>query len=393
MKRRVRVKTGLDMLVEEDFRRIRGLKVGIVANQTSVTSELTHIIDEARRMGRCKVEIVFSPEHGFTGEKPNAHRVEGIQYNEEYNVNVFSLYGETLQPPREILERLDALIFDLQDVGVRWYTYISTLYYCLMACGKAEKPIYILDRPNPLNGEVIEGPILKPEFKSFIGIAEIPVRHGLTIGELALLMNEKNGLKADIQVVSMEEWKREYWFEDTGLAWIPTSPNIPTPETAITYAGIALMEGTNISEGRGTPNPFKIIGAPWINARKLAEELNRENLDGVKFTPTYFIPCSSKHKGETCRGVQIHVMERDNFKPFEVGVHILSKIGKLYKENLKWIKVKRNGEEKYLMDLLSGTDKLRRMIDEEADPWEIMDELERDLDKYAIEREKYLIYI
>lgn len=392
MKGKTKVKTGLDILVREDFRRIRGLKIGIVANQTSVTSELTHIIDEAKRRGRCQVKIVFSPEHGFTGEKPDAHKIKGIHHNEEYDVDIFSLYGETYEPPREIIEELDALIFDLQDVGVRWYTYISTLYYCIKACSKTGKSIYVLDRPNPLNGEIIEGPILKPEFKSFVGIAEIPVRYGMTIGELALLLNEKYSLKAPLNIISMENWKRDYWFEDTNLIWIPTSPNMPTPETVIIYVGTALIEGTNISEGRGTPNPFKVIGAPWIKAKKLAEELNREGLSGVKFRPTYFIPYTSKHKNQVCGGIQIHIADKEELRPFEVGIHILSTIKKMYPNKFEWLKRVRNGEEKYFIDHLAGTDKLRKMIDGEEDPWQILDELERDLDRYVIEREKYLIY-
>lgn len=392
MKKKRKVETGLDKLVKEDFRIIRGQKIGIVANQTSVTCNLTHIIDEAKKRGRCQVEIVFSPEHGFTGEKPEAHKIKGKYYNDEYDIEIFSLYGETYQPPKEILEELDALIFDLQDIGVRWYTYISTLYYCIKACSEAQKPIYILDRPNPLNGEIIEGPILKPEFKSFVGIAEIPVRYGMTIGELALLLNDKYALNAKLQVISMENWKRDYWFEDTNLIWIPTSPNIPTPETAIIYVGTALIEGTNISEGRGTSNPFKVIGAPWIKARKLAEELNRQSLSGVKFRPTYFIPYTSKHKNQVCGGIQVHITDKEDLRPFEIGIHILSTIKKMYPDKFEWIKHVRNEEEKYFIDLLAGTDKLRKMIDENEDPWQILYELEKDLDRYVIEREKYLIY-
>ena len=214
----------------------------------------------------------------------------------------------------------------------------------------------------------------------------------MTIGELALLLNEKYSLKAPLNIVSMENWKRDYWFEDTNLIWIPTSPNMPTPETAIIYVGTALIEGTNISEGRGTPNPFKVIGAPWIKAKKLAEELNREGLSGVKFRPTYFIPYTSKHKNQVCGGIQIHITDKEELRPFEVGIHILSTIKKMYPNKFEWLKRVRNGEEKYFIEHLAGTDKLRKMIDEEEDPWQILDELERDLDRYVIEREKYLIY-
>jgi len=391
MKRRkaeVKVKTGLDVLVEEDFRRIRGRTIGIVANQASTTRELTHIVEEARRKGRCNVEIVFSPEHGFAGAIACGEKITGEYYDLDYNIRVFSLYGDTYKPPIELLEKLDALVFDLQDVGVRWYTYTSTLYYCIEACSEAGIPIYVLDRPNPITGEIIEGPILNYKYKSFVGIAEVPVRYGLTIGELALLINDKYNLKADLQVVTMKNWKRDYWFSDTGLIWIPPSPNMPTPETATVYPGTTLLEGTNISEGRGTTKPFELVGAPWIKARKLAEKLNASGISGVIFRPAYFKPSTSKYAGELCGGVQVHVTDKEEFRAFEAGVHIICAVKDLYPDKLRWIK--RAGV--YFIDQLAGTNKLREMVDSGADPWEIIDELERDLDNFVIEREKYLVY-
>jgi len=387
-KAEVKVKTGLDILVEEDFRRIRGYTIGVVANQASTTRNLTHLVEEAKKKRRCNLEIVFSPEHGFLGERPCGEKIAGEYYDLDYNVRVFSLYGESFKPPIELLEKLDALIFDLQDVGVRWYTYTSTLYYCIEACGEAKTPIYVLDRPNPITGEVIEGPILNPKYKSFVGIAEVPVRYGLTIGELALLLNDKYNLKADLQVVTMKNWKRDYWFKDTGLPWILPSPNMPTPETALVYPGTALLEGTNISEGRGTTKPFELIGAPWIKASKLAKELNARGLAGVMFRPAYFRPSTSKYAGELCGGVQVHVVDREEFRAFEVGVHIICAIRNLYEDKLRWI---RRGPI-YFIDQLAGTNKLREMVDSGVDAWEIVDKLERELDKYVIEREKYLLY-
>ncbi len=384
----MKVKTGLDVLVERKFRKLSGMKIGVVANQASVTSELRHLIEELKK-SRCQIEIVFTPEHGFTGAEEAGKKIYGEKVIEDYQVKAYSLYGESPEPPMKYLEEVDAIVFDLQDVGVRWYTYTSTLYYCIKACGKAGKPIYVLDRPNPIGGEVIEGPVLKSEFKSFIGVIEIPIRYGLTIGELANLMNEEHGLGAEVRVISMEGWKREYLFEDTGLQWVPPSPGMPTPKTALIYPGTALLEGTSISEGRGTALPFQLIGAPWINGRILAKHLNRQGLMGVLFRPAYFKPFKSKYAGELCRGVQIHVTNESDFRAFEVGVHILSAIKKLYPDKFEWLMI--NG--KYYIDLLAGTDKLRQMIDEDEDPWNIVFELEKELEEFALKRERYLIYM
>ena len=331
-----RVKTGLDKLAEDNFQKIRGRKIGIVANQTSTTTQLTHIIDEARRRGRCEIKIVFSPEHGFTTSVKDGEKIIGEEYNPEYKVNIYSLYGETYRPPKEKLEEIEILLFDLQDVGTRWYTYISTLYYCIEACGRNHIPLIILDRPNPISGEILEGPILKREYRSFVGIAEIPIRYALTIGELANYFNKEYNLNAEIQLIPMENWSRDQWFRDTGLIWIPSSPNIPTPETAMIYPGTCLIEGTNVSEGRGTTNPFQIIGAPWIKPKKIAEELNKAGLPGVRFRPTIFTPRYQKYARETCGGIQIHITEREEARPFLIGVQILSTIRRLYPERLTW---------------------------------------------------------
>ncbi|MEM3615191.1 MAG: DUF1343 domain-containing protein [Candidatus Methanomethylicia archaeon] len=383
-----RVKIGLEVMVEDEFRDVRGKNIGIVANQSSLTPQFTHIIDEAKSKGKCIVKRVFTPEHGFSATERNGKNIYGERYEEEYDVKTYSLYGDGYKPPKEKLIELDALLFDLQDVGARWYTYISTLYYCLEACGEAGIPITVLDRPNPLTGEIIEGPILESKYKSFIGIAEIPVRYGLTIGELANYLNQKYNLKAELKVVIMENWRREYWFHQTGLPWIPPSPNMPTPETAEVYIGTCLIEATNISEGRGTVKPFQIIGSPWIKPKKLAEELNKSGLTGVMFRPITFKPTMHKYRGRICGGVEIHVTERENFRPFLMGLQIISTIKRLYLEKFRWRKTKGA----YMIDLLSGTNSIRRAIDDDEDPWSIVDEMETKIIGYAYEKEKYHIY-
>lgn len=381
-----RVKIGLEVLIEEDFGDLRSRSIGIVANQSSLTSQFTHIIDEARRIGKCQVKRVFAPEHGFTITEIKP--ITKSYYDEEYKVEIQSLYGLNYKPRREDIEDLEALVFDLQDVGARWYTYISTLYYCLEACGENGLTIIVLDRPNPITGEILEGPILEGEYRSFVGIAEIPVRYGLTIGELATYLNEKYHLKADLRIVSMEGWNRSLWFDQTELPWIPPSPNMPTPETAHVYIGTCLIEATNISEGRGTTKPFQVIGAPWIKPKKLSEELEKTGLSGVRFRPLTFKPNSSKYRGKLCGGVEIHVVDRGLFRPFLTGLQIISTIKRLYPDKFKWRKVKG----KYWMDMLTGTSRIRRSIDEDGDPWTIVDEVEEELLKYAYEKEKYHIY-
>lgn len=377
-----RVKVGLEVYAEEEFKDVRNGSIAIVANQSSMTPQFTHIIDEARVKGKCKVKRVLTPEHGFKLVDACEER------DEEYDVELKSIYGESLKPNKADLEDVDALIFDLQDVGVRWYTYISTLYHCIEACGEYSKPIIVLDRPNPLTGEIVEGAILKTQYKSPIGIAEIPVRYGLTIGELATYLNEKYNLKAEVKVVAMEGWNRSLWFDQTGLPWMYTSPNMPTHETTQVYVGTCLIEGTNISEGRGTAKPFHIIGAPWIKGKKLAEELNRVGLTGVGFRPVAFKPWRGKYAGKICSGVEIHITDRESFRPFLTGIQVISTVKRLYPDKFRWRKVKGG----YWIDMLVGDDRVRRGIDEGGDPWSIVDELEGELIKYAYEKENYHIY-
>ncbi|HDI74715.1 MAG TPA: DUF1343 domain-containing protein, partial [Thermoprotei archaeon] len=273
----IRVKTGLDHLIEVK-ESLRDLEVGLVVNHTSLTGDFTHLIEVAKNYAR-KI-VVFAPEHGLSGALPPGATYTNY-FDEDYSVEVYSLYGETREPPQDIVSSLDCLIYDIQDIGVRCYTYISTLYYCIKSAGKTSTPIYVLDRPNPLTGSTIEGPLVKEEYISFIGIAPIPMRYGLTAGELAEYFNTKYSLGAEVHVYPLEGWKREMWFDETGLYWIPPSPNIPTLTTALIYVGSVLIEGTNLSEGRGTTKPFEYIGAPWIKPVDLAKKMNKLNLPGV----------------------------------------------------------------------------------------------------------------
>ena len=274
------VKTGLDILVFEQAHLLANQQVGLVSMPAAVLPDLTLSLDALHYAG-INVTVLFGPEHGFGGSALDGATV-GDTTDPRTGLPVFSLYGRYYEPTPEMLANVDVLVFDMQDVGVRFYTYLSSLYYILKAAGKTEKSIYVLDRPNPITGEIIEGGEIEPGFESFVGVVNLPIRHGMTLGELAQFMNAEYALRADLHIVEMRNWQRNIWFDETGLSWVPTSPAMPHLSTAILYPGICLLEGTKLSLGRGTSLPFEICGAPWLNGYALAEEMNALCLPGVR---------------------------------------------------------------------------------------------------------------
>lgn len=285
---------------------------------------------------------------------------------------VYSLYGDTREPLPEMLAEADAFVIDLQDIGARYYTFIWTLSLFLKACEKANKPVFVLDRPNPISGLAVEGPVLREEFSSFVGLHPLPVRHGLTIGEVAIYLKNFFYKEIDLHVIAMEGWRREMFFEDTKLPWVFPSPNIPFFESAKVYPGMCLLEGTNISEGRGTTRPFEVFGAPFINSDRIVKELSGLKLSGVFFRPLTFIPTFHKWAGETCGGAQIHITDREKFMPFLTGVAVLKKIHDLYPEKFEWKRPPYEYEHSRMpIDILCGNDLLRKQI-EEAVPLKVM---------------------
>lgn len=330
-------------------------KVALVANQTSLTGGLEPTMERIASLeGDDAVVAVLSPEHGYYGAAMDGERVPHVQ-DEKAHTTIYSLYGDTCKPTGDMLKGVEAIVYDLQDVGSRFYTYVTTMRLCLEAAAEKDLRFVVLDRPNPINGVQTEGPVLEEELSSFVGSTQVPIRYGLTAGELARLINEEGGYKAEVEVVEMRGWERRMWFEETGLSWVPPSPNMPTPETSLLYVGMCLFEGTNLSEGRGTTAPFHFIGAPWIEEGDLARDLNRMGLPGVKFTPARFKPTASKHAGGICRGVYINVVERSTFRPFDAAAHMLAKLATSY-EDFQWIKVNSG---RYYVDLLAGTSKVR----------------------------------
>ncbi len=313
---------GLEVLAAGRFRPLAGKRVGLVANPTAVTRRLVHAADLLHGARGVRLEALFGPEHGVRGDAQYMAAVDG-ERDPRTGLPVHSLYGatrESLRPTRAQLEGLDVLVFDVQDVGARYYTYQATMMLCMEAAAEAGKGFVVLDRPNPIGGVLVEGPGLHPGFESFCGLHDLAVRHGLTVGELALLFRAERKLDLDLEVVPCRGWRRGALFRDTGLPWVLPSPNMPTPETALVYPGLCLLEGTNLSEGRGTTRPFELFGAPWLDGHRLAEDLAKERLPGVLFRPASFMPTWDKHGGTRCHGVELFVADARRFRPFRTGL-------------------------------------------------------------------------
>lgn len=350
---------GIDKLIPEKFTLLKNKKIGLITNHTGISSSRESNISIILKNG-LKLKYLFSPEHGINGAEWDAVPVKS-SFHTDYNVEIISLFNEENNIPEEKFSELDIVIYDIQDVGVRFYTYISTLYYVMKICEKYDLKILVLDRPNPISCDIIEGEILEEDFESFFGVFPIPVRYGLTIGELALKFNKN--IDCELKVLSLQGYESSMFYEDTGLIWIPPSPCIPTMETAVVYSGTALMEGTNVSEGRGTALPFMLIGSPWINGQILADNLNKLKLDSVFFREAVFKPFENKYNGEVCRGIQIHVLDKIKYRAINTGLAVIEEICKLYPEKFTFLQPQKSGE-KYHFDLLWGNDKLRKKIQE-----------------------------
>ena len=350
------VKVGLEVLKDNELYDMLGQAVAIVANQTSVTKNFEHIVDILTN-AKVTIKLLFALEHGIRGEKEAGEKIYDY-VDKETGLYVYSLYGKRLHPEPKILSKIDTIIFDIQDVGARFYTYISALFYLMDSIKHTNIRLIVLDRPNPITGIHIEGKVLNDNFRSYVGVWTLPIRYGLTIGELANLFNVEAGFNVNLKVIKMKNWKRVMWYDQTTLPWIPPSPNMPSLTTAIVYPGACLIEGTNVSEGRGTTKPFEYIGAPWIDSRKLIKELEKRDLPGVKFRRCSFIPYTSKYANKICHGIHVYVANRDEFQPVRIYIHIIDAIMTLHHNKFTWVKVGK----KYKIDLLFGSDELRKYL-------------------------------
>jgi uncharacterized protein YbbC (DUF1343 family) len=372
---------GIDVLRSQRLDLIAGRRVGLISNASGVTSDLTSTVDALRRAPGVQLSALFGPEHGFSAIAADGAPVSS-EVDARTGLPVYSLYGEVRQPTAEMLAEIDLLIFDIQSVGVRFYTYITTLLNSMRAAAEHGLSFVVCDRPNPIGGEIMEGPLLEQGFESFVGPGPLPIRHGLTIGELARLYNQAWGVGCDLTVIPCAGWRREMWYGDIKLPWVPPSPGMPWPETAMVYPGTCLVEGSNLSEGRGTTLPFHLVGAPWIDGHRLARTLNQCELPGVRFRPVNFQPAADKWAGEMCGGVQLHITDRNSFRPVSVGLQMLATVKALYPEELAYRKSSRNDQRPYI-DLLAGTARVRVALDDGVRVTDLVASWAGELDEFA----------
>jgi uncharacterized protein YbbC (DUF1343 family) len=385
------VRLGSDQLLASN--RLDGLRVGVVCNPASVDGDLQHIADRLGAHPRAQLAAIFGPQHGFRSDVQDNMIETRHAHDEVRRVPVYSLYSETREPTDEMLRGLDVLVIDLQDVGVRIYTYIYTMANCLKAARRQRVKVIVCDRPNPIGGDQVEGMVLERGFESFVGMFPIPMRHGMTIGELARLFNGHFGIGADLEVVPMQGWRRDMYWDETGLTWIMSSPNIPTFDTTTVYPGAVLFEGTNVSEGRGTTRPFELVGAPWVIAERFAASMNRRGFDGVFFRPALFEPTFHKHARQACAGCQIHVVDRRSFRPVAAAVALIEAFRAAGPDQFGWKNPPYEYEyDKLPIDCLAGSSSFREQIDAEVPASAIVRSWEPAVAQFLREREKFLLY-
>jgi uncharacterized protein YbbC (DUF1343 family) len=385
------VRLGTDVLL--DSPRLRDSRVGVVCNHASVDHAFRHIVDRLSQADGVTLGAIFGPQHGFRSDVQDnmietPHRDDAAR-----RVPVYSLYSETREPTAEMLRGLDALVIDLQDIGARIYTYIYTMANCLRACARHGVTAIVCDRPNPIGGLEVEGATLRRGFESFVGQYPIPMRHGMTIGELARLFNEAFAIGAPLDVIQMQGWTRDCYWDDTSLPWVMPSPNMPTLETAVVYPGTVLFEGTMLSEGRGTTRPFELVGAPWIDAERFAAAMNGLGLPGAYFRPAVFEPTFQKHAKQTCGGCQIHVTDRRAFRPVRTGAALIETFRRLDPGKFAWRQPPYEYEhDKLPIDILAGSDVLRQQAESDMPIDEIAASWRDDERAFERTRARFLLY-
>jgi uncharacterized protein YbbC (DUF1343 family) len=388
---RGRVRTGLEELLARPGN-LRGLRIGLLANPASLTPDLEHASQALKSSRAFRLTALFGPEHGIWADAQDLVEVEDSR-DPATGLPVHSLYGKSRVPTPAMLQGLDAVVLDLQDVGSRYYTFIYTMLNVLEAGARDHRRVVVLDRPNPLGGVTVEGNVLEPEYRSFVGLHPLPVRHGLTIGELALLFQAERALPVDLRVVPMRGWRREMDFDQTGLPWVLPSPNMPTVDTAFVYPGGCLIEGTNLSEGRGTTRPFELVGAPWLDPWVLARDMARERLPGVRFRPAFFTPTFQKHAGRLCGGVQVHVQDRGRFSAYLTYLLLIAHARRQDPSRFAWRDPPYEYEYvKRPIDILCGTGRVRQTIEGGLSPRRLARAFRADAAGFRRRRAPYLLY-
>ncbi len=387
------VTLGLDVLLNERLDLLYGKRVGVLAHPASINLGRRHIVDLLVERPEVQLTAVFGPQHGARGETQD-NMIEWQDYRDHRTgIPVYSLYGTTRKPTREMLENLDVLVIDLQDVGARYYTFIYTMALAMEACAEQGKAVVVLDRPNPINGVDVEGPVLDPHFCSFVGLYPIPVRHGMTPGELAQMFNREFEIEVELTVVPMQGWHREQHFDETGLPWVMPSPNMPNLNAALVYPGLCLLEGTNVSEGRGTTAPFEFSGAPWIDSEDFAARMSEKKLPGAFFRPLHFLPTFHKWAGHLVGGVQIHVTDRGSFQPFLTGMLLIEAYRESGPELFQWKMPPYEYEYDLLpFDILCGTDQVRKTMESGESLAELAAGWISEIERFRQLREPFLLY-
>jgi uncharacterized protein YbbC (DUF1343 family) len=387
------IKLGLEKALAENKDLFQGLRVGLICNQASVDHQFRHAADLFFEDPDINLVALFGPQHGIRGDVQDNMVETSHTIDKLTGLPIYSLYSETREPTSEMVSGLDALVFDLQDIGGRVYTFIYTMANAMKACTKFGKKMFVLDRPNPIGGLEIEGGLLEQGHESFVGMYPIPMRHGLTVGELALFFNKEFDINCELEVITMDNWTREDFYDETDAPWVMPSPNMPTVDTTVVFPGTVYFEGTLVSEGRGTTRPFEMIGAPYISSDKYANALNSLELPGVTFRAIEFIPTFQKHAQQLCGGVFVHVTDRDTFKPVITGIAMVKTAFDLYPEEFKW----KDTPYEYVFDrnpfdVIAGTTKLREAFEQGIDLKEIERSWEKDLESFQKQRSKYFLY-
>lgn len=384
---------GIDRLLDADRGLLAGRRIGIVSNPASVDREFRHSVDRLVGAPDVRVTAIFGPQHGFRSDLQDNMIETPHSRDARRRVPIYSLYSETREPTAEMLRDLDVLVIDLQDVGTRVYTYIYTMANCLRAAARHGVHVVVCDRPNPIGGVEVEGSRLEPAYASFVGQFPIPLRHGLTIGEIARLVNDAYGLGASLDVIPLEGWKRSFYHDETGLPWVLPSPNLPTLDSAIVYPGAVLFEGTKLSEGRGTTRPFELIGAPWIDGGRLADEMNGRGLPGAHFREAFFEPTFQKHARQTCGGCQLHVTDRSAFRPVRTAIELMTGFRHQDPERFAWREPPYEYEhDKQPIDILYGSARLRTTLDGVGSVDALVASWAPEEEAFRREREKFLLY-
>jgi uncharacterized protein YbbC (DUF1343 family) len=392
--RRAPCELGIEVLLDRRPRWLRGERLGLVCHPASVDRQVGHSADRLREAVGKRLVALFGPQHGARGERQD-NMVESPDYRDwRLGVPVYSLYGTVREPTEEMLRDVDVLLVDLQDVGTRVYTFVSTMIACLRAAARFKRKVVVLERPNPIGGEGVEGHALEPAFRSFVGeVPGLPMRHGMTMGELTRLANAELAIGCDLEIVPMRGWHRRDYWDDLGRHWVAPSPNMPTPATALCYPGSVLFEGTNVSEGRGTTQPFELIGAPFIDPHRLAAHMNLHRLPGVCLRPAFFEPTYHKWHGQLCGGVQIHVLDRRRFEPYRTALVLLAAIRRLWPRPFQWRPPPYEYEQDRMpIDLICGTCAVRRHVAAGSPPSALHRSAHADATRFRKEHQRYLLY-